>query len=98
MNNLEAVHTLSQDRVTRLDSIDLELLANFDSEEEKRLLSAAQKNGFFYVDLENLEGRAYLAMAESLFSWFKDFFQKPLSEKLLQTRLDEIESRTAGYV
>lgn len=98
MNNLEAAHNLSQDRVTRLDSIDLGLLAKFDSEEEKKLLCAAQKKGFFYVDLENPEGRAYLTMAESLFSLFKDFFEKPLPEKLLQTRLDEIESRTAGYV
>ncbi|KAH7378294.1 2OG-Fe(II) oxygenase family oxidoreductase, partial [Pyrenochaeta sp. MPI-SDFR-AT-0127] len=82
--------------VASLESIDLGLLAGSDLEECQTLLCAAQTKGFFYIELANSEGRAYLELAESLLSWSKEFFQKSLQEKLLETRSDEIESWTAG--
>lgn len=92
MTNLESVYTSSPDGVARLESIDLGSLAGSDSQEDQKLLRAAQTRGLFYIELADAEGQAYLDMAESLLSCSEEFFQKSLQQKLQQTRLDETES------
>ncbi|KAH7067157.1 2OG-Fe(II) oxygenase family oxidoreductase [Paraphoma chrysanthemicola] len=89
--NSKSDYTTFDDRIADLETVDLGLLARSDPVESQKLLFAAQTKGFFYIELSNPDGRAYLEEAEALLSWFTKFFQKPLPEKLLETSSDEID-------
>lgn len=87
-----------QHGIARLTAINLDLLANGNQQESQKLFDAARTDGLFYLNLENASGTTELSMAEKVLFEAEKYFRKPLEEKMVDRRADEVESRTAGYV
>ena len=75
-------------RVADLAVISYEKLLRKDPSEKALLHSACVDWGFFYLDLGGSGTESYLRAIESLFGVAKDYFAKPLEEKLRDTKKD----------
>jgi hypothetical protein len=80
----------SDDKIADLIVISYEKLLGKDEAEAARLLLACTEAGFFYLDLGGNETKGYLDMVTDLFEVSKDYFAKPLQEKLKDTNRDDI--------
>ena len=74
-----------------LTVISYEKLLRKDAAEAAHLLSACAEWGFFYLDLGGSKGARYRKTVGELFGVSKDYFAKPIEEKLKDTMDEEIE-------
>ena len=72
--------------VARLTVVSYERLLRKEPTEQTKLLSACCDWGFFYLDLGGIQTNDYLETVASLFAVSKEYFAKPLEEKLTDTR------------
>ena len=80
----------SDDKIADLTVISYGKLLGKDEAEAARLLQACTEAGFFYLDLGGNETKGYLDMVTDLFEASKEYFAKPLQEKLKDTNNDDI--------
>lgn len=81
----------SDDKVADLTVINYEKLLRKDAAEAALLLSACAEWGFFYLDLGNNKGDNYRKTVGEMFGVSKDYFAKPIEEKLKDTMDEEME-------
>ncbi|OIW26948.1 2OG-Fe(II) oxygenase family oxidoreductase [Coniochaeta ligniaria NRRL 30616] len=86
-----------QHGVTNLAVINFENLLLKDAAEVETLYSACEKWGFFYLDLSGDAAKEYLQNVANLFSAAKEYFAKPLDEKLRDTRKELDIYNICGY-
>jgi isopenicillin N synthase-like dioxygenase len=79
----------NEDVVAELTVVSYEKLLRKDAAEADLLLSACAECGFFYLDLRGDETKRYLGLKNTLFGLSREYFARPLEEKLKDTR-DEI--------
>lgn len=75
-------------KVANIAVINFERLLSKDAAEVSKLFTACADWGFFYLDLEGERTKEYLENVDSLFSAAKEYFGKPLEEKIKDTRKD----------
>jgi isopenicillin N synthase-like dioxygenase len=80
----------SSDKVADLAIISYEKLLHKDEAEAANLLHACTEAGFFYLDLRGTGSKGYLEVVNDIFGLSKDYFAKPLEEKLNDTNKDDI--------
>lgn len=73
-------------QVADLTVISYEKLLSKDATEAALLHSACAEWGFFYLDLGGSESEHYRETVDALFGIGKEYFAKPLEEKLKDTR------------
>lgn len=81
----------SENKVADLTVINYEKLLRTDAAEAARLLSACAEWGFFYLDFGGSRGDNYQKTVGELFGVSKDYFAKPIEEKLKDTMDEEME-------
>lgn len=69
-----------------LTVISYEKLLSKDATEAARLHSACAEWGFFYLDIGGSKSEHYRETVDTLFGIGKEYFAKPLEEKLKDTR------------
>ena len=62
--------------------IKLSKLLASDSDELARLLTACEKDGFFYLDLQDWDSGKLAATLDSATAIVKEWFQQPLEDKM----------------
>ncbi|KAF2746087.1 2OG-Fe(II) oxygenase family oxidoreductase [Sporormia fimetaria CBS 119925] len=97
MANMEHANCTSPDDIATLTEIEVNLLNSGSQQEARKLLLAAESDGFFYLSLNSGCISGYAGRAIELLSNGEKYFQKPLIEKLRDKRAVETETRTAGY-
>ena len=80
----------SDDRIADLMVISYEKLLSKDEAEAARLLHACSEAGFFYLNIDGIETKGYLDMVNDLFGVSKEYFSKPIEEKLKDTNKNDI--------
>ncbi|KAF5024505.1 hypothetical protein F66182_3445 [Fusarium sp. NRRL 66182] len=69
--------------IVPISHLSFENLASCNREEERRLICAAQSDGFFYLDLTNHRlGQALLDEAERVFEFSKEALNLPFEQKM----------------
>ena len=81
----------SAHQIADLTVITYEKLLLKDPAEAALLLSACADRGFFYLDLGGFSGEGYRKTVGELFDVSKNYFAKPVEEKLKDTMDEEIE-------
>lgn len=76
--------------ITELTVINYESLISQDPAEADLMFSACASRGFFYLDLGGSQSLDYLDTVDKLFDVSKEYFSKPLTEKLKDMR-DEMK-------
>lgn len=81
----------SDNKVADLAVISYEKLLRKDFAEAALLLSACAERGFFYLDLGGSKGDGYRKTVGKLFGVSKEYFAKPVEEKLKDTMDEEMK-------
>ncbi len=81
----------SDDKIADLTVISYEKLLRKDVTEAALLLSACAEWGFFYLDLGGGNGESYRQTVDKLFGVSKNYFAKPIEEKLKDTMDEDME-------
>ena len=68
--------------LANLATLDYEKLHQGDPAEVNALLKACSESGFFYLDLSSIDLEKYRTTVSALFDASKQFFCKPLEEKM----------------
>ena len=84
--------------MAKLQIINLERLQAGDLAESAKLFDAAKQNGFFYLNLQRVDGINILEMADQIYELAKELFNLDEAEKLAYD-VDELSSmKSDGYV
>lgn len=67
--------------VCALETVDFSRLLSQEPEEVQRLLRCCQTQGFFYLDLQGLDGRRILDDEQKLLQVMRDSFNQPTKTK-----------------
>ncbi|KAH8725754.1 hypothetical protein GQ44DRAFT_726499 [Phaeosphaeriaceae sp. PMI808] len=78
----------NHEKIVDLAIIDYQQLLSGYQDKELTLYSTCTKWEFLYLSFENMEDLSYLSTVQKLFEVSENYFDKPLSEKVLDTLSD----------
>lgn len=96
-NETNQATTQENSIVANLAVINHQKIRAGDVTEQNALFEACEKWGFFYLDLSQDEGVEYLNVVDKTLEVSKEYFAKPLEEKLKDTAKDMNTFNICGY-
>ncbi|PGH16567.1 hypothetical protein AJ79_01673 [Helicocarpus griseus UAMH5409] len=86
-------HEGKQVPICDLETVNYSRLLSQEPEEIDKLLRCCQSPGFFYLDLQDIDGRRILEDREKLLEAMRRFFERPIEQKLAASH----EQQNHGY-
>jgi isopenicillin N synthase-like dioxygenase len=89
--------------VWSMPTVDYGLLLSQDPAEVEKVLAACKEEGYFYLDLQNVDGRRMLGDQQDLLKLMHRFFESPIEQKneygLISSHLgyEPVGSRTGAF-
>ena len=81
-----------------LEVVSYQRLRGKDEIESAKLFNACTESGFFYLDLADPKDKPYCKTVEASFALSKEYFTRPLEEKLNDKREELSALNVCGYV
>jgi len=86
------------DAIADLTAVNFGRLVSHDDNEIMRLQTACQKDGFFYLDLDDPQSEEYLELISDVFEDARHYFAQPLKMKMKDDKTGTPVANICGFV